>query len=251
MTTSGFLPPSSSVGDTRWRPQTSAMRRPTSTDPVNPTLCTSPASSACSSPAKVSGPSDSTSWNAPVGMPDACTIRVTASAMAGVYSAGFHTTALPASSAGTRYQDGTATGKFPAVITAMTPTGVRNVNSCLSDISLGTVCPYSRRPSEAKNVQVSMASWTSPRDSVMGLPISRVTSWLSASLLARNSSPIAWIASPRIGAGTRAHSACAARARRAAVAMASAPASSTVATTSSRWAGLGISTVRDVAPVQG
>ncbi len=39
------------------------------------------------------------------------------------------------------YQDGTAAGKFAAVMTAATPTGVRNVNSCLSGISLGTVCP--------------------------------------------------------------------------------------------------------------
>ena len=60
---------------------------------------------------------------------------------AGAYSAGFHTTALPHSSAGTRYHDGTATGKLPAVMIAATPTGTRKVNSCLSGISLGTVCP--------------------------------------------------------------------------------------------------------------
>ena len=56
-------------------------------------------------------------------------------------------------------------GKFPAVTTAATPTGVRKVNSCLSGISLGTVCPYSRRPSPRKKLQVSMTSCTSPRDS--------------------------------------------------------------------------------------
>ena len=43
--------------------------------------------------------------------------------------------------AGTRYHEGTATGKLPAVMTAATPTGVRKVNSCLSGISLGTVWP--------------------------------------------------------------------------------------------------------------
>ena len=64
-----------------------------------------------------------------------------ASAVAGVYSAGFQTTALPQSSAGTRYQEGTATGKFPAVTIVATPTGTRNVKSCLSGISLGTVWP--------------------------------------------------------------------------------------------------------------
>ena len=85
--------------------------------------------------------------------------------MAGAYSAGFHTTALPHSSAGTRYQEGTATGKLPAVMMAATPTGVRKVNSCLSGISEGTVWPYSRRPSPTKKLQVSTISWTSPSDS--------------------------------------------------------------------------------------
>ena len=58
-----------------------------------------------------------------------------------MYSAGFHTTVLPHNSAGTMYQEGTATGKFPAVMIALGPTGVRNVNSCLSGSSLGTVMP--------------------------------------------------------------------------------------------------------------
>ena len=61
--------------------------------------------------------------------------------MAGVYSAGFQTTVLPQSSAGTRYHEGTATGKLPAVTMAATPTGMRNVKSCLSGISEGTVWP--------------------------------------------------------------------------------------------------------------
>ena len=39
------------------------------------------------------------------------------------------------------YQDGTATGKFPAVTIAAAPTGVRKVKSCLSGISDGTVWP--------------------------------------------------------------------------------------------------------------
>ena len=60
---------------------------------------------------------------------------------AAAYSAGFQTTALPHNSAGAIYQDGTATGKLPAVMIAATPTGTRNVNSCLSGISLGTVWP--------------------------------------------------------------------------------------------------------------
>ena len=58
----------------------------------------------------------------------------------GAYSAGFQTTALPQRIAGTRYQEGTATGSL-AVMIAATPTGLRKVKSCLSGISLGTVWP--------------------------------------------------------------------------------------------------------------
>ena len=63
------------------------------------------------------------------------------------------------------YQEGTATGKFPAVMMAATPTGLRKVKSCLSGISLGTVMPYRRRPSDRKKSQVSTISCTSPSDS--------------------------------------------------------------------------------------
>ena len=90
---------------------------------------------------------------------------MSASPSPGVYSAGFQTTALPHRRAGTRYHEGTATGKFPAVMIAATPTGVRNVKSCLSGISLGTVIPYRRRPSDRKKSQVSTTSCTSPSDS--------------------------------------------------------------------------------------
>jgi hypothetical protein len=58
-----------------------------------------------------------------------------------VYSAGFHTIVFPQTRAGTMYHEGTATGKFPAVTIAAVPTGMRKVNSCLSDISEGTVWP--------------------------------------------------------------------------------------------------------------
>jgi hypothetical protein len=43
--------------------------------------------------------------------------------------------------AGIMYQEGTATGKLPAVMMAATPTGLRKVKSCLSGISEGTVWP--------------------------------------------------------------------------------------------------------------
>ena len=107
------------------------------------------------------------------------------------------------------YQDGTATGKLPAVITATVPTGLRKVNSCLSGISLGTVWPYSRRPSPRKKSQVSTISRTSPSASAYGLPISAVTSRASASALSSISRPMCAIARPRTGAGTAAQLGCA------------------------------------------
>ena len=108
---------------------------------MNPTLSTSPASSACESPSNVEAPSASTMLNTPSGKPACRNSWASASEVAGAYSAGFHTAALPHRSAGTRYHDGTATGKFPAVTIAATPTGLRNVNSCLSGSSDGTVIP--------------------------------------------------------------------------------------------------------------
>ncbi len=108
---------------------------------MKPTLSTVPASSACSSPAYAASPPATTVCSTPAGTPPAWKSRVIASATADETSDGFQTTALPHSSAGTRYQDGTAAGKFAAVMIAATPTGARNVKSCLSGISLGTVCP--------------------------------------------------------------------------------------------------------------
>ena len=92
-------------------------------------------------PWKVELPSASTSWNTPVGIPECRISCANASAVAGVYSAGFQTIVFPQTRAGTMYQEGTATGKFPAVTIAAAPTGLRNVKSCLSGISDGTVWP--------------------------------------------------------------------------------------------------------------
>src|SRR5215208_1868716 len=246
MTTSGFLPPSSRHGDCRWRPHRAPISRPTSDEPVKPTLSTRRSSRARSRPANVCAPSARTRFSTPSGTPPCRNSCASASPSAGAYSAGFHTTALPHRRAGTRYHAGTATGKLPAVITATTPTGVRKVNSCLSGISDGTVCPYSRRPSDRKKSQVSTTSWTSPSDSVYGLPISRVTSRASASLFRSTRRPTFLITPPRTGAGTRSHCLCAARAARQAAAKPAASESSISATTSSRCAGLRDSTRRPV-----
>jgi hypothetical protein len=92
-------------------------------------------------PSCVVSPSADTTCNTSSGTPPARNSDPNACATALAVSAGFHTTALPHSRAGTMYHDGTAAGKLPAVMTSTEPTGARNVNSCLSGISLGTVWP--------------------------------------------------------------------------------------------------------------
>ena len=79
---------------------------PTAVEPVKPTLSTSPSSRAFSSPSKASFPSAWTTFRTPSGRPPFSMIWAKASAMAGEYSAGFHTTALPQARAGTMYQEG-------------------------------------------------------------------------------------------------------------------------------------------------
>ena len=227
------------------------MRAPTAVEPVKPILSSVPACSACSSPPKVAGPSANTMFSTPSGRPAAWISSNSAMAEAAAYSAGFQTTVLPVTSAGMTYQDGTATGKFPAVTTATVPTGTRNVNSCLSGISLGTVWPYSRRPSPRKKSQVSMISWTSPSASGYGLPSSRVTSRARASLLASTIRPIAATVRPRTGAGMSAHSGCACFAAAQAPAKVPASARVTSATTSVSRDGLGESTVPAAGPSAG
>ena len=238
ITTIGFLPPSSRHGDCRWRPHSSPICEPTALeDPVKPTLSTRPRSSAPPDPRTSPRPTPGRrSGRRPARRPRGTAAPARRPARR-EYSAGFHTTALPHRIAGTRYQAGTATGKLPAVMIAATPTGIRNVKSCLSGISDGTVCPYRRRPSPRKKSQVSTISWTSPSASGYGLPISRVTSAASDSLLASTSRPTCAITRPRAGAGTAAHSFCAARAARAASTKTDASPSETVATTSDVRAG--------------
>ena len=80
---------------------------------------------------------------------------------------------VPAQEGGHDVPRGTATGSCRRS-RSRGSTGTRNVKSCLSGISDGTVWPYRRRPSPRKKVQVSMTSCTSPRDSRIGFPISRV-----------------------------------------------------------------------------
>ena len=165
MTTSGFLPPSSRHGRCRWRPHSSPTRRPTSDEPVKPTLSTTPASSAPARPSKVSAPVACTTLSTPSGRPAWVKSRASASPMAGAYSAGFQTAALPHRSAGTRYQAGTATGKLPAVTIAATPTGTRKRRAaCRASRSARSGCRAGGpRPGRSRRCRRSRAPRPGPR----------------------------------------------------------------------------------------
>jgi hypothetical protein len=99
-------------------------------------------------------------------------------------------------------QDGTAIGKFQAVMRPHRPTGWRIDMANLLRSSEGVVWPYMRRPSPAINCAMSMASCTSPPVSATTLPISRVMSRAYRSLRSANSCAARSRISARFGAGT-------------------------------------------------
>ena len=66
---------------------------------------------------------------APGGSPASTQIAAKASAVKGVYSAGFNTTVLPAASAGAIFQASISSGKFHGMICPQTPTGLVPANS--------------------------------------------------------------------------------------------------------------------------
>ena len=124
----------------RLRPHSSPMRAPTALEPVKPTLRIEPSSIARSEPGERRGSVGQHHVEDTLGharMQDQLRERLGDRRRV---LRRLRTTVLQ-SSAGTMYQEGTATGKFPAVMIALGPTGVRNVNSCLSGSSLGTIKP--------------------------------------------------------------------------------------------------------------
>ena len=175
------------------------MRRPVSVEPVNEMTLTS---GCASSGAPAPGPSPSTRFRTPLGRPastSACTKLIPE---AGASSAGLKTTVLPQTSAGRIFHDGTAIGKFQAVIIPHTPIGWRKDIANLSRSSEGTVWPYMRRPSPAINCAMSTASCTSPRVSSRIFPISRVIVAARASLRSDKICAARYKISARLGAGT-------------------------------------------------
>jgi hypothetical protein len=101
------------------------IRRPTSVEPVKATLSTP----SCATSAAPVSPSPVTMLSTPFGRPTSCAISAKASAVSGVYSAGFSTTVLPAASAGATFQASISSGKFHGITCPQTPCGRAPGNS--------------------------------------------------------------------------------------------------------------------------
>ena len=99
--------------------------RPTSVEPVKAILSTPPWAASAAPVA----PSPVTMLTTPAGKPASTQISAKASAVSGVYSAGFSTTVLPAASAGAIFQASISSGKFHGMICPHTPTGLVPGNS--------------------------------------------------------------------------------------------------------------------------
>ncbi len=113
------LPPSSRLSRFGVPATARAISRPTSVEPVNATLSTSPCStSACPVP-----PAPVTMLTTPGGRSACWQISAKASAVSGVVSAGLSTTVLPQASAGAIFQASISSGKFHGMTWAATPSG--------------------------------------------------------------------------------------------------------------------------------
>src|ERR1041384_4068378 len=115
-----FLPPISRWTFLKEAAHCSLISRPVAVEPVNDITFTS---GSVSIGAAAPGPSPVTRLTTPGGTPastSACTKLI---AESGASSAGLKTTVLPQTSAGRIFQDGTAIGKFQAVMMPQTPIG--------------------------------------------------------------------------------------------------------------------------------
>jgi hypothetical protein len=138
-TTLADLPPSSSVTRLIVPAADSAIRRPTSVEPVKAILATSGCST---SRWPQTDPGPATTFTTPAGMPASSAIRWSSTAVSGVNSAGFSTSVLPAASAGATFHEAIVSGKFQGTISPTTPSGSRKVMS--TPPGTGIVSPSSR-----------------------------------------------------------------------------------------------------------
>ena len=115
----GDLPPSSSVTGMRFSVAYCIIRRPVEVSPVKAILAMR---SDCASGFPASSPKPLTILSTPAGRRSAISSAQTIM-VAGVCSAGFITTQLPAASAGASFQAAISSGKFQGMICPTTPSG--------------------------------------------------------------------------------------------------------------------------------
>ena len=120
----GDLPPSSSVMRLTVAADPRMISRPVDVSPVKPTLST-PGCSTIKRPTSL--PRPVITLRTPGGRPTSSAISACASAVSGVWLAGFRTTVLPHTSAGATFHTASSNGKFHGTMAATTPTGSRNV----------------------------------------------------------------------------------------------------------------------------
>ena len=202
-----LLPPSSS----RQRPKRAATRGPTARPMRVEPVADSSATWGWSTSASPTAAWPMNTWLRCAGAsPPAALKRATArsnsacvaSAVSGVFSLGFQTTASPQTSASAAFQAHTATGKLKALITPTTPSGCHCSIMRWPGRSLAMVRPCNWRDRPTAKSQMSIISCTSPSPSLVTLPASSVTSAASVALWVRSSSPNRRTSSPRRGAGT-------------------------------------------------
>ena len=111
----------------------------------------------------------------PSGRSTASHILAISVATCGVAEAGLRTMVFPYTSAGAIFQMGIASGKFHGVIRVTTPKGIRLVYRRMFGFTEGTTDPTGFEPSTPKYCSSATARPTSPRDSRIALPDSRVT----------------------------------------------------------------------------
>ena len=113
------LPPSSRVSFLRVPATARAIDLPTSVEPVNATLSTSP----CSTTARPVSPAPVTMLTTPGGRSAWRQTSANSSAVSGVVSAGLRTTVLPVASAGATFHASISSGKFHGMTWPATPSG--------------------------------------------------------------------------------------------------------------------------------
>ena len=127
-----------------------------------------------------------------------------ASAVSGVWDAGFTTAVFPQASVGAIFHDAITAGKFHGVMSAQTPTGSRIVRSMPGGM-IGIVSPMILFAAPPQYSKVLATMSISPRAAVIGFPPLRASSRASSSARSRISRDAAVRRRPRSRAVVRRH----------------------------------------------